>query len=380
MKRQVVRLGQVVDINPSTKATGSADDLVAFLAMADISEEGRVASVQQRPLADVQKGYTIFQAGDVLLAKITPCFENGKAAFVESLPTQVGFGSTEFHVLRPTREIDPKFLFHLIWSPSFRRLGASRMTGSAGQKRVPVAFLADYEFPLPSPREQQRIAAILDKADGLLRKRQEAMRLADTLRRSVFVQMFGDPDLNPKAWPVLPMGDVIEFKGGSQPPKETFVSEARPGYVRLVQIRDFKTDKYKTYIPEKLAKRSFDEDDVMVARYGPPVFQILRGLSGSYNVALMKAQPKPNVLKEFVFWLLQLPKYQSAVISNSERTAGQTGVNLDFLNALEVPLPPLTYQEEIAAALVKISATVEKQQAMLKESEKLVASLQSQFL
>lgn len=379
MKYRVVRMGQVVDINPSTKATGSVDDLVAFLAMADISEEGRIASIQQRPLAEVQKGYTIFQAGDVLLAKITPCFENGKAAFVESLPTQAGFGSTEFHVLRPTEEVDPRFLFHLVWNPNFRRLGASRMTGSAGQKRVPVAFLSEFEFSLPSLQEQRRIATILDKADSLRLKRQEAIRLADALRRAVFVQMYGDPNVNPKAWPVLPMGDVIEFKGGSQPPKETFVSEARPGYVRLVQIRDFKTDKYKTYIPEQLAKRSFVKDDVMIARYGPPVFQILRGLSGSYNVALMKAQPKPNVLKEFVFWLLQLPKYQSAVISNSERTAGQTGVNLDFLNALEVPLPPLSYQEEIAAAMVKISATVEKQQAMLKESEKLVASLQAQF-
>lgn len=85
------------------------------------------------------------------------------------------------------------------------------------------------------------------------------------------------------------------------------------------------------------------------------------------------------MLKEFVFWLLQLPKYQSAVISNSERTAGQTGVNLDFLNALEVPLPPLAYQEEIAAAMVKISSTVEKQQTMLEESKKLFASLLSQY-
>lgn len=246
-------------------------------------------------------------------------------------------------------------------------------------KHLSVKDIRAIALALPPLAEQRRIATILDKADSLRRKRQQAIRLADTLRRSVFVQMFGDPDLNPKAWPILPMGDVIEFKGGSQPPKETFVSEPRPGYVRLVQIRDFKTDKYKTYIPEQLAKRSFDEDDVMVARYGPPVFQILRGLSGSYNVALMKAQPKPNVLKEFVFWLLQLPKYQSAVVSNSERTAGQTGVNLDFLNALDVPLPPLGFQEEIASAMVKISSTVEKQQAMLEESEKLLTSLQSQY-
>ncbi len=226
MKHRVVRLGQVVDINPSTKVTGSPDDSVSFLAMADISDEGRVESVQQRPLAEVQKGYTVFQAGDVLLAKITPCFENGKAAFVESLPTQIGFGSTEFHVLRPTEEVNPKFLFHLVWNPNFRRLGASRMTGSAGQKRVPVAFLADYEFSLPSLHEQQRIATILDKAESLRRKRQEAIRLADEVLRAAFVDMFGAPgDVSPSL-PTMPLGEVCRFyAGNSLPEGEPFTGQ-----------------------------------------------------------------------------------------------------------------------------------------------------------
>lgn len=318
----------------------------------------------------------VLAAGDVVVSTVRPNL-NTVAQVSGSLDGAIA--STGFCVLRPDQErLDKRFLFHWISSESTVRRLVQQATG-ATYPAVSDKVIKSLPFNPPKLAEQQRIAAILDKADSLRRKRQEAIRLADTLRRSVFVQMFGDPDLNPKAWPILPMGDVIEFKGGSQPPKETFVSEPRPGYVRLVQIRDFKTDKYKTYIPEQLAKRSFDEDDVMVARYGPPVFQILRGLSGSYNVALMKAQPKPNVLKEFVFWLLQLPKYQSAVVSNSERTAGQTGVNLDFLNALDVPLPPLAFQQEIASAMVKISSTVEKQQAMLEESEKLLASLQSQY-
>lgn len=318
----------------------------------------------------------VLAAGDVVVSTVRPNL-NTVALVPGSLDGAIA--STGFCVLRPDQErLDKRFLFHWISSESTVRRLVQQATG-ATYPAVSDKVIKSLPFNPPKLTEQQRIAAILDKADSLRRKRQEAIRLTDILRRSVFVQMFGDPDLNPKAWPVLPMGDVIEFKGGSQPPKETFVAEPRPGYVRLVQIRDFKTDKYKTYIPEQLAKRSFDEDDVMVARYGPPVFQILRGLSGSYNVALMKAQPKPNALKEFVFWLLQLPKYQSAVVSNSERTAGQTGVNLDFLNALDVPLPPLGFQEEIASAMVKISSTVEKQQAMLEESEKLLASLHSQY-
>lgn len=379
MNGAIVRLRDVIEINPATRVNDTLEKDVRFVAMADVSETGRITNFQTRPLLEVSKGYTSFLQGDVLLAKITPCFENGKAAVVEQLASSVGFGSTEFHVLRPSSKIDEKFLFHLIWNPRFRRLGAARMTGSAGQKRLPTAFLAEYEFSLPQLAEQKRIAAILDKADSVRRKRQETIRRTDELLRALFIDMYGDPSKNPKGWPVLRMGDVIDFKGGSQPPKDHFIDEPRPGYVRLVQIRDFKTDRYKTYIPESLAKRSFEVDDVMIARYGPPVFQILRGLSGSYNVALMKAQPRQNALREFIFWMLQLPKYQQAVVSNSERTAGQTGVNLDFLNALEVPLPPISYQNDIARMTQRISSLISKQRQLLDACNSQVAALQSRF-
>ena len=374
-----VKLGDVVELNPRQTHLFSANADVSFLAMADVSEDGKVLGIQARKIEEVAKGYTSFQNGDVLVAKITPCFENGKATLVHGMFSEVGFGSTEFHVLRPTSEICGRYLFHLVWNPAFRAAGARRMTGSAGQKRVPSAFILDYEIGLPPIEEQKRIAVILDKADSLRRKRQQAIRLADDFLRAVFLDMFGDPATNPKGWPILPMGEVIEFRGGSQPPKETFVDQPLTGYVRLVQIRDFKTDKYKTYIPEKLAKRSFEEDDVMIARYGPPVFQILRGLSGSYNVALMKAQPKACILKEIIYWLLQLPAYHDVVVANSERTAGQTGVNLELLNKLLVPLPPVEVQKQIADRMQKISKMVEKQKDKLQELNNMFGAIQAQF-
>lgn len=279
-----------------------------------------------------------------------------------------------------TAQVYGPFLIRLLkseWALSrYQTMG----NGSVHRRRaIPFETLAKLTIALPDIEEQKRIAAILDKADSLRRKRQQAIRLADDFLRAVFLDMFGDPVTNPKGWPVFPMGEVIEFKGGSQPPKETFSDEPLPGYVRLVQIRDFKTDKYKTYIPEKLAKRGFEEDDVMIARYGPPVFQILRGLSGSYNVALMKAQPKAGILKEVIFWLLQLPAYHDVVVANSERTAGQTGVNLELLNKLLVPLPPINVQEEIAARTKAISKMIANQRSMLDELDIQSKSLQAQF-
>ena len=90
----------------------------------------------------------------------------------------------------------------------------------------------------------------------------------------------------------MPMGEVCNFIGGSQPPKEEFVYEPLPGYIRLIQIQDYKSDKKKTFIPKSKARRFCTKEDVMIGRYGPPIFQILRGLEGAYNVALMKAAPK----------------------------------------------------------------------------------------
>lgn len=133
MSARRVKLSEVVSINPKTDAsTFDLQDEVAFIAMADVSEQGQVANVQVRVFDEVKKGYTCFRNGDVLLAKITPCFENGKATQVTGLFSEIGFGSTEFHVLRPSKQINGRFLFHLVWNINFRRLGELRMTGSAG--------------------------------------------------------------------------------------------------------------------------------------------------------------------------------------------------------------------------------------------------------
>ena len=102
------------------------------------------------------------------------------------------------------------------------------------------------------------------------------------------------------------MDELVHFQGGSQPPKSTFIYAPREGYTRLVQIRDFKSDANLTFVPTEKANRPFSEDDVMIGRYGPPVFQILRGLSGTFNVALMKASPKSDeISNDFLFLLLQ---------------------------------------------------------------------------
>jgi len=159
-----VRLQEVAQVNPSQAKPGHNDCCVTFLAMADISEQGRMASKQERPYLSVSNGFTSFLDGDILVAKITPCFENGKGAHLEGLTNGIGFGSTEFHVIR-AHNADARFLFLHTQSRPFRGRGEANMTGSAGQKRVPAEFVRDYPIPLPEREEQRRIAATMSACD-----------------------------------------------------------------------------------------------------------------------------------------------------------------------------------------------------------------------
>ena len=137
---------------------------ITFLEMASVSEKAEITNHEIRTLRQVIKGFTYFSKGDVILAKITPCMQNGKAAYIDDrIPTDIGFGSTEFHVIRPSEKINGKFLFHLLWSDKFRYIAEKNMTGTAGQKRVPAQFVSRYKFELPLLEEQIKIATTLDK-------------------------------------------------------------------------------------------------------------------------------------------------------------------------------------------------------------------------
>ena len=117
-----------------------------------------------KPLRSVSGSYTYFASGDVLLAKITPCFENGKLGIANGLENSIGFGSSEFIVLRPKASLDKEFLYYYLLRPDFRAEGAERMGGAVGQQRVPKEFIEKYPVPLPPIQEQKRIVATLDKA------------------------------------------------------------------------------------------------------------------------------------------------------------------------------------------------------------------------
>lgn len=157
-------LSDVAEVNPPNPAELPANDTpVSFVPMAFVEAlSGRLDPSDVRPWSQVRKGYTRFQDGDVLFAKITPCMENGKAAVARGLAHGVGAGSTEFHVLRPTDALRAELLLHYVLQEEFRKLARAQMTGTAGQLRVPSRFLDDHTIPLPPLPEQHRIVAALE--------------------------------------------------------------------------------------------------------------------------------------------------------------------------------------------------------------------------
>lgn len=158
------RFGDLFEINPATTRPASGD--VSFVAMEDVSEDGFLKSHAKRDVNSIGSGYTPFADGDVLVAKITPCFENGKGALASGLHSGMGFGSTEFHVLRPLDPADAEYIRQHTSAVAFRHNGARYMTGSAGQRRVPAEFIEDYPVPDLPASERRRVANLLADADG----------------------------------------------------------------------------------------------------------------------------------------------------------------------------------------------------------------------
>ena len=190
--------------------------------------------------------------------------------------------------------------------------------------------------------------------------------------------MFGDPVLNPKGFPVFTVDDMITFQGGSQPDKSYFEYEPSPDNIRLIQIRDYKTDRFKTYIPRSMAKRFCSADDIMIGRYGPPIFQILQGIEGSFNVALMKATPKKGN-REFIRYFLKQDCLLHYLEERSKRTAGQDGIQMDSLKAYPFPYPPLALQNEFAAFIEQLDKSKVTIRKSLENLELLYKALLQEY-
>lgn len=318
-------------------------------------------------IANVQKGYVedatpafypfdsdgldkyMLESGDLLMSLTGNV---GRVAILEADMLPAALNQRVACLRLKSNKISKKYLFHILNSNFFEQHCIQSSKGVA-QKNMSTEWLKDYEIPLYSFEQQTKIVSALDRVQLIIRTKKQQLQRLDELVKARFVELFGDPVINPNGFPCYTVGEVIDFQGGSQPDKKYFEYKPSPDNIRLIQIRDYKSDKYITYIPKAMAKRFCAADDIMIGRYGPPIFQILKGIEGSFNVALMKATPKMGN-KEFVRQFLKQDCLLEYLEGLSKRTAGQDGIQMDKLKAYPFPYPPLELQEQFAAFVEQV--------------------------
>ena len=277
------------------------------------------------------------------------------------------------HVLKPMASMDVDYLCY-----SLMFYDTGELVNGATRQKLTQTAMRKMLIPQRSLQEQKRIVCELSKVQSIISARQQQLQKLDELVKARFVEMFGDPILNQKGFPVYRMDEVVEFQGGSQPDKKHFEYEPTEDNIRLIQIRDYKTDKYITYIPKSMAKRFCTADDIMIGRYGPLIFQILQGIEGSFNVALMKATPKIGN-REFVRQFLKQDCLLEYLEGLSKRTAGQDGIQMDKLKAYPFPVPPIELQEEFECFIKQTDKSKLAIQQSLDKLETLKKSLMQKY-
>lgn len=388
------KLAEVASINPKLISRPEADDLISFIPMSAVdAETGTTEPGEDRPFAEVSKGYTVFAHEDILVAKITPCFENGKIAQAR-LTRSTGVGSTEFHVIRPDRNrLDSRYLLHFLRRPAVRVAGERRMTGSAGQRRVPEAFLAGLPIPTPPLEEQRRIAEVLDRADELRAKRREALAHLDDLTQSIFLDIFGDRRRKDLPWEYVPFGAVVkEFRYGTSTKSGPtgFPTLRIPNVVRgTIDLQDLKTVPVTSSEFERLQLQ--DGDLLFVRTNGNPDFVGRCAVFDKTLVAESEFLPNQFVYASYLIRVrvdatLAHPTFVQHFMSGGEgraalrehckTSAGQYNLNTQGLSSVFIPLPPLSLQEEFVRQLAYVEELRARHDASEAELDDLFASLQ----
>lgn len=364
------RLRFDIRANPK-KAELNLDDEteISFVSMDAVGELGGLRLDTTRALADVYKDYTYFADGDVCVARITPCFENGKGALAAGLANGIGFGTTELHVLRPKDELDRKFLFYITISHDFRGFGEAEMLGAGGQKRVPERFIKDWRAPLPDLATQKRIAAYLDdktaRIDALIEKKRALLdRLAE--KRQALITRAVTRGLNPDTplkdsgsewlgeipvhWSVRPLKWRVRIQSGQVDPVADEYKDLpliAPDHIeqRTGRIIEVKTADEQSAMSGKYlcAPTSVLYSKIRPALRKAAVF----GQECLCSADMYALNPGEEVERDFLLFFLLTEAFSAYAELSSLRVA-MPKVNREALGAVEICIPPLDEQREIA--------------------------------
>jgi len=383
---QTKSLADVCEIKPpksEARERVAANALVSFAPMEDLGIDRKFLNASQvKPLASVVGSYTYFADGDVLLAKITPCFENGKLGIAAGLSNRIGFGSSEFIVFRPSASLDKEFLYYFLARPEFRTEGAARMGGAVGQQRVPKEFIESYQIPVPPLPEQQRIVGILDEAfEGIATAKanaeknlQNARALFESHLQSVFSQ-------RGEGWVEKTIGEVIRFTDyrGKTPVKTASgirlitAKNVKMGYLQETPMEFIATESYRGWMTRGIPQKG----DVLFTTEAPlaNVAQLDTDEKVAFAQRIIIMQPNAaNLDGTFLKYLLLSQPVQQRIRTKGTGATVQ-GIKASLLKTIEISFPKaLTEQEQI---VTKLDALTEETQRLVRLYERKLVALEA---
>ena len=376
---EIKRLKYVATLNPkASEARKMAPDTeVSFVPMEAVGKHGGLDLSMIKELSEVGDGYTYFSDGDVVVAKITPCFENGKGALAVELVNGTAFGTTELHVVRCHPEVDKQFTFYMTLTSTFRKLGESEMYGAAGQKRIPESFITNLKQPIPPLFEQRAIAAFLDREtariDQLFTKHSLLIERLAEYRNSVITQAvtkglpphaaraagFG-PEPHMKSSGSDWIGDVPEHwdvKKLKQSATKTNVTAETEEigditYIGLENVRPWvgSLQKMGDPIEPEGAVNIFEPGDVLFGKLRPYLAKgLLSDNLGVCSTEFLVVTPT-DYEGQYLLYLILTKGFIQAVDS-STFGAKMPRANWDFIGNQHLPVPPKAEQQAIAQYL-----------------------------
>ncbi|MDB9414373.1 restriction endonuclease subunit S [Microcystis aeruginosa] len=376
MKWAIATLGEVAKIE---RKGIDASDIVPgteFLGLEHIQIGGEIIGSQRLEYGDISSTKFRFTQAHVLYGKLRPYL--AKIA----LPDFEGICSTDILPIAPGPNLDRKYLAYYLRQPSMVDLANSRSTG-ANLPRLSPKVLETFKIPLPPLEEQRRIAAILDKADGVRRKRKEAIRLTEELLKSTFLEMFGDPVTNPKGWEIVSLGSLLKFLTSGSRGWAKYYAESGSLFLRIQNVKAGRLlldDIAYVDAPDSTeARRTFvQEGDVLVSMTADlgRTAVIPKGLGKAHinqHLALLRLD------REYI-----LPTYAAAFLTSVggqiqfdrlNRESVKAGLNFDDLRGLKILLPPIEKQIMYSDFLESQTNSLNRQKAADCESENLFNSL-----
>ncbi len=372
---EIKALGDICTFRPPKSEARDrlgVNDPVSFVPMSELGiNQKYFLAKETTPLSQVAGSYTYFADGDVLLAKITPCFENGKLGVADGLTNGVGFGSSEFFVIRPGHTLDKEFLYYFLSQPAVRQEGQRCMGGAVGQQRVPKEYLESLTIPVPPLPEQRRIVAILDEAfEGIAAAKANAEK---TLRNATgLLEQWLDSTLTQSkaGWRHEQLADVCDVIRGSSPrPIKQFFTDDDNG-VNWVKIADAtRSGKYISETAQKITPKGAEKSrqvfpgDLLLTNsmsYGHP---FIMATDGYVHDGWFVLRNYSDVFDSEFFYAVLTSKVVQRQFGVLAAGSVVKNISSDLVKKARLPIPPKKEQ----VALVKIFLSLQEQGADYEE-------------